>query len=243
LRFEIKRLGILVVTGLLLIGCQRQSEVELTLVAQNLALETQIVAVRETATVDAERLQITMEYMGTLVGRAEEQRALLQATLVARGTSPANLENVDPALVTPLATPDPGAANNALPLVTVAPEGTPTEIPDVPTLVDVVMAAGVGSNDCAVNPTNEFTTATAEIYIVATAVNIAPGTNIAARFSVAGQEIRHDFTPDFEIDGNCVWFFIDQTDATFTAGTWSVQLELDGTPVTSPIAFTITEAS
>jgi hypothetical protein len=106
-----------------------------------------------------------------------------------------------------------------------------------------MMAADVGNDDCALNPTNTFTTDTAEIYIVARGVNIPPGTNIAARFSISGQEIRHDFTPDFTIENNCVWFFIDQNDLPFTAGTWSVQLELNNSPVSAPIPFTINAMS
>ena len=219
-------------------ACQRQNEVELTLVAQKISLETQIAGVRETATIDAERLQITVEYMGTLAGRAEEQRLQLQATLNARDSAPAgNTGNTQP-LVTPLPAPD-GSTENAAPTPEAVP---PTEIPGLPALQNPVIAPGVGNDDCAINTTANFTTATTEIYVVATAVSLPAGTNIAARFSVAGQEIRHDFTPDFDIDGSCIWFFIDQTDLEFRAGTWSVQLELNGEPASQPIPFTISEA-
>jgi hypothetical protein len=223
---------ILIAFGLVLAGCQRQNEVELTLVAQNISLETQIAEVRQTATVDAERLQITLEYMGTLVGRAEGQQALIQATQVARVTQGS----------LPLATPF--MTVDAASLTTPQDQAliTPTPNSGQPGLTDVVMAPGVGSNDCALNPTSAFSTSTEEIYVVATGVNIPAGTNIAARFSIAGQEIRHEFTPDFAIDGNCLWFFIDQNDLIFTAGTWSVTLELNNVAVTSPIAFTIADS-
>ena len=193
---------------------------------------------RETATIDAERLQITVEYMATIVGRAEEQRLQLQATLVARDPSSAdNTDNIQQP-VTPLPAPD-GTIENVTPP---AETPLPTEIPGLASLQNPVLAPGVGSDDCAINTTSNFTTSTPEIYIVATGVNLPAGTNIAARFSVAGQEIRHDFTPDFEIDGSCIWFFIDQTDLEFRAGTWSVQLELNGEPASQPIPFTISEA-
>lgn len=230
--------GLMLLTLLLLAACQRQNEVELTLVAQKVSLETQIAAVRETATVDAERLQITVEYMGTLVGRAEEQRIQLQATLIARGTQPAIPNNGNAPLATPVTTLDNDAATPALAGVTAT-----SEAPGQPSLQNIVMAPGVGSDDCASNATNAFSLSTAEIYVVATGVNIAAGSNIAARFSVAGQEIRHDFTPDFDIDGSCIWFFIDQADLEFRSGNWSVQLELDGAPASPPVAFTITDNS
>ena len=215
--------------GLVLVGCQRQNQVELTLVAQNISLQTQIAAVQATATVDTERLQITVDYMNTLVGRAENQSSQLQATQSARTTQTDNQ-----AVATPYLTPNPGDL--------VTPQETPVADNGQSALVDITMAPGVGDNDCAVNPTSEFSTSSDSIYVVATALNIQAGTHIAARFSIAGQEISHDFTPDFDINGNCVWFYIDQTDLPFTAGTWSVTLELNGIAVSAPIPFSITES-
>lgn len=237
-----RRIALLILTLFLVSACQRQNEVELTLVAQKLSLETQIAEVRQTATVDSERLQITVEYMGTLVSRAEQQRFELQATQIERTPDPAGNPTGNQPLTTPFPTPGGTVVDNAA--LTPAPDAEVTatpEDPGVPELQNIVMSTGVGSDDCAAGITSTFTTSTVEIYVVATAVNITPGTNIAARFSVAGQEIRHDFTPDFEIDGNCVWFFIDQTDLEFRPGNWSVQLELNGAPASTPVAFTITE--
>lgn len=237
---------LIILIALVVTACQRQNEVELTLVAQNLSLETQIAAIRETATVDAERIQITVDYMGTLVGRVEEQRFQMEATLSARNIpADGNLNNADP-LTTPFPTPG-GPVENTVEgtPATPLPEQavTPTEVATEPMLQNIVMSSSVGSDDCANGVTSSFTTDTVEIYVVANAINIPAGTNIAARFSVAGQEIRHDFTPDFNIDNNCVWFFIDQTDLTFQAGNWSVQLELNGEPVGGVVPFTITEAT
>ena len=231
--------------SIVIVGCQRQNEVELTLVAQKISLETQIAAVRSTATVDAERLQITVEYMGTLVGRAEAQQSQLQATLVARGSDPSGIGADASQFNTPFPTPDNGAINNnpAATQVPLAATLEPTLIPDVPTLQDIVMSPGVGNDDCASNPTDTFTIGTPEIYVVATGINITAGTNVAARFAIAGQEIRHDFTPDFDINGNCIWFFIDENDLPFVAGAWSVQLELNGTSASGLIPFTITDNS
>ena len=35
------------------------------------------------------------------------------------------------------------------------------------------------------------------------------------------------------------WFFIDQTDTPFTVGSWSVEISVDGSPLSSPVAFQI----
>ena len=226
---------------ILISACQRQNEVELTLVAQKLSLETQIAEIRQTATVDSERLQITVEYMGTLVSRAEQQRFELQATQLARDPNAANDASANQQFTTPFPTPGETVINNDNFTPTPEQSETITEVPGVPALQNIVMAASVGNDDCAAQVTSTFTTSTPEIYVVATAMSITPGTNIAARFSIGGQEIRHDFTPDFEINGNCVWFFIDQNDLEFRPGNWSVQLELNGTPASTPVAFTITE--
>lgn len=232
---------VLLLATCLLAACQRQNEIQLTLIAQNATLQAEIGNVRETATVDAERLQITVDYVSTLAGRAQEDRVQLQATLVSRGTEPASIESAASQLNTPFPPPN---GDNPDGFVPTPPAADSTEAvaptPSQPALVDLMMAPGVGSDDCALSPTTSFTTDTAEIYVVATGVNISPGTNIAASFSVAGQEIRYDFTPDFAIDGACLWFFIDQTDLEFRPGTWSVQLELNGAPASPPIPFTIT---
>jgi hypothetical protein len=230
---------ILLLVLCILSACQRQNEIQLTLIAQNATLQSEIGAVRQTATVEAERLQITVDYMSTLVGRVNGDTIQMQATLVSRGTDPASISNIAPQFNTPF--PVPGTPGGNVPAVTPSPDQfLSTEEVTGPALVDYMMAPGVGSDDCALNPTSSFTTVTAEIYIVATGMNITTGTNIAARFSVGGQEIRHDFTPDFDINGACIWFFIDQNDLAFSPGTWSVVLELNGTAVTPPIPFTIT---
>ncbi|MBZ0288423.1 MAG: hypothetical protein K8I30_12470, partial [Anaerolineae bacterium] len=55
---------IVLLLSLLVVGCARQNEVELTLVAQNVALREQMTGVFGTATVAADRMQVTLEYMG-----------------------------------------------------------------------------------------------------------------------------------------------------------------------------------
>jgi hypothetical protein len=106
-------------------------------------------------------------------------------------------------------------------------------------LENIVMATGVGDDDCALGTVLQFTADVPAIYVVATAYNIAPGTQLASRWRIGASEKVFDFTPDFAIAGECIWFFVDQTDFTFVPGTWSVSLEIDGTPAAPAIQFTI----
>lgn len=215
--------------SLFLGACARQNQVELTLVATQVALNTQIAAIRSTATIQAERIQVTVEYMATQVRSAEVQNDQLRATLVSRGIDPQNLSNIDPLSITPVpgpanTIPQPEITVETLPVITPTPGGGAA-------LTNIVMSENVGSDDCAVGATSTFSTSAQQIYVVATALNIQPGTTIISRWRVGGQEIVHDFTPNFEINQNCIWFFIDQVDTTFTPGNWNVQLEINGAPV------------
>ena len=233
-------------------ACTPQNEIELTLVAQNVALNTQIAAVRQTATVDADRLQVTVEYMNTLVAQAQEQRSQLQATLIARGADPAAV-GVN---ITPLAlqtTPLPAAEAASAPGAVVVPPPAPGDVPvtpfsaenapvtsAAPTLANIVTATGVGQDDCAVGVTSVFSASSERIYVVATAYNIQPGTLILSRWFQEGRQVvTHDFTPNFQINDACIWFFIDQTDAPFTPGNWAVDLEINGAVVGPSTRFSV----
>ncbi|MBI5666712.1 MAG: hypothetical protein HZC41_01780 [Chloroflexi bacterium] len=218
------------------------SNTELTLVAQNVELATQIADVRSTATVEADRLRVTAAYVETAMAQSRLQNQRLSATIEALGGNPAL---VAPVASTPVA---PEAGNPSAPEVTlglVAPLSNETVMaatstPGQPALYNAVTARGVGANDCALAPVTSFTTADTNIYVVATASNITPGTMLASRWFLEGNEvIAHDFTPDFAIDQNCVWFYIDSTETTFTPGNWTVQLEINGQPTGEPVAFTI----
>lgn len=252
---------IFLLTFTLLIGaCARQNEVELSLVSTNVVLRTEIAQIQDTATVAADRLQITVEYAATLVAQAQSQNGELRATLVSRGSDPTELDAINEQPITPLPT-----VESSIPDIGVTPfapppgndsAGTDTNTnPDTgavtqevaigdtgtPALSNIVMARSVGSNDCAQEITSNFTISDDSIYVVATALNITPGTTISAQYNIGSEIIEHSFTPSFNIDENCIWFFTDQTDVAFTAGSWSVTLLINGTPVSQPIPFTITE--
>lgn len=238
---------------MLLSACARQNEVELSLVSTNVVLRTEIAQVRETATKQADDMQRTVEAVGTAIALADQQGGQLRATLVSRGTDPATLGEIDAAAVTalpPIETDITGMGNPGDNIMVTPPaaDGTAFETtgdmtsadPSAPALTNVVMSRSVGNNDCATGIISTFSVADEEIYVVATAMNITPGTTITARYRVGVQEIVHSFTPDFSINNNCIWFYMDKSDGEFLPGNWNVQLEINGQPATDLIPFSIT---
>lgn len=235
---------------LLLAACSNSSESELTLVAQNVAMSTSIADARITASVEADRMQITLEYAQTEVERAHDEGTALSSTLVARGTPAAAFSNL---------TPQPGALNAPSPAAAQAPSsdnplatpdtstGNTSEItatPDVPRLTNIVLSSGVGDNDCALDTQTQFSTSAEKIYVVATASNIPKTSTLTSHWLRGSDEVaKFDFQPKSDIGQACIWFYIDQTDVQFTAGEWSVSLDIAGTPVGSPVPFTIVEAA
>ncbi len=231
--------------GLLLVAvavsaCSGQSSGEQTLVAQRDRLVTQMAFVYQTATISSDRMAMTVEYIETVTNRVSVQGTRLAQTLVARGG------NISP--IQPATTPHPGSPATPLPPSSTAPENAtpapslpPTEAPQ-PALFNVVIAAGVGDNDCAIGQVTTFTPAAERIYVVATVTNVVPGTELGAHWFMEEQEVAyHTFVPDFPINQECIWFYIDQTDAPFTPGNWSVRLEINGAPADVPASFAISE--
>lgn len=250
--------GILVIAWVILVGmfasaCSAfgSSAVDQTLIAQSEAMETEIANVRATATVEADRVMITLEYAQTAVRAVEVQNDQLRATLVARNFDPNSLDQVVPqdSIGTPAAMSSsgipitPGSAASSGGDIPQSVPAASTAVPEtsLPNLSNIVTAEGVGSNDCALASISQFSTDTLEIYAVATASNVPTGTQIRSRWYLQGQEqVSYDWTPDFDIQEACIWFFIDQNDVTFTPGAWSVQFEINGSPVGTPAQFTIT---
>jgi hypothetical protein len=239
---------------LLLAACSGPSNVEQTLVAENQSLSTQIADIRATATVAADRLQITQEYVQTEVSHVDDQNLNLVATLIERGTPTEAIGGI-----TPFTAPNPlptQPADAVLPALTeeavtqnTNPQGTPeastpastATVAGPPRLSNIVTAEAVDANDCAVNPTSTFSTGTEQIYVVAVAAALQPGsTVVTSRWRQEGTEVvTFDFSPEF--GEGCLWFFIDQTDITFTPGNWSVELEINGGLVGAPLPFTIVD--
>ncbi|MEO0561971.1 MAG: hypothetical protein AAF125_07655 [Chloroflexota bacterium] len=238
---------------------------EMTLQARNGELSSQLDALRQTATVEMDRMMVTVEYSSTEVRAVAFQRDALRATLVARGTDPGFIDVTSPQsgnglppgidTTSLLPTPAPGIA--AAPAVTppgavaanpaLSPDQlaavTPTPVLDTnaPRLIDPVLATGVTNNDCAANNATTFPSTASEIYAVATAQNFPAGTTVSAIWAFEGiEQGRYDIPFDFAIQDACIWAFIDQSDFPFTPGNWTVQMLINGNPAVGPLSFTIT---
>lgn len=233
-----------------LAACGGVTPQQQTLQAQNDTLLTQIADLETTVTVNADRLQITIEYVNTDIARVGTQQSRLIATLQERGF---DLEEMSGVIAAIQATGVPAVATSVNPTsVPITPQGAvpaspappPEETPNAPgqpqpTLSQIVMAQGVDSNDCATNVTNQFSPTAERIYVVARATNVQPGTLIRSRWVFNDNQLAaFDFTPDFTIQNACIWFFADQTDFPFTPGTYIVFLELGGQP-SGEISYTI----
>ncbi|MCY4063329.1 MAG: hypothetical protein OXG53_13245 [Chloroflexi bacterium] len=216
-----------------------------------------IQALRATATVARARVQTTLDYAGTRVGQAESARAFLVSNLISLGTEAAHIEENLAQLeqiatpvsfntpaeqasgattaVAPPSKPRPGAIVTP-PVVTPAPTATESG----PRLENITMASGVNEFECARDVNPRFTPASAAIYVVGRAYRIPAGATISSAWRRAGEDVvSFSFHREHEINDNCIWFYIDQTDTPFTVGSWSVEISVDGVPLSSPVAFQI----
>lgn len=240
--------------GIAISACTGQNEVELTLIAENMMLSTEVAGMQATATWAADRLDATAVAMQTDTFRAQQQQSGMQSTLVARGT-PVEFVSANlpvPQTQFPTRTPLPNNSGVTQPLTSpdavqppvvsaqVTP-GAPTQAVVNSPLSNVVMSTSVDENGCAAAPTVQFSPQTSEIYVVATAAGITAGQEFVSRWSYSGQEvITHTWTPDYSTSSaECIWFFIDQTEVTFGTGSWTVVLEIDGQLAAGPIPFAI----
>ena len=247
----------------LLISACSGNEAQQTLVAENATLSTQIVELRTTATFQADQLKQTQEYIETIVPKANRLRDELASTLQAAGidvtaapvqanpsfslatapaTSSANFNVQPPSIIVQGTSVDLSAQFNGTP-----DPGSPLVTPTIgqPMLFNLVTAAGVGSNDCALASVTDFPSDTKQIYVVATAANITAGTTLGAQWYLGDTLVtKQEFAPKDDINNNCIWFYAEPVDFPFAAGNYRVDLLINGAPVTGAQAsFTIQAAS
>ena len=218
---------------------------------------TGIERLRATATVVRARIQTTLDHAGTRVGQAQAAGTFLASNLIGLGTEAAFIEEsleqlnqlVAPDAQSPAAhpaarsvtaeAPKPTQASRTIvtpPAVTPAPASAQSG----PRLENITMASGVNQFDCAIDVNPRFTPASTEIYVVGRAYSIPAGAAISSSWRRAGTEVvSFSFHKEHEINDNCIWFFIDQTDTPFTLGSWSVEISVDGVPLAPPVAFQI----
>lgn len=234
---------------------------EQTLSADHAATAAQMQGLRQTATAQADRLAITLEYAQTAIGAANAQSTRIAATLIATGML-IDLRNVTPLFATPAPadvrsenssapppvfaiTPimsDSGAQGNSELLVapTPAPFAEQTIDPDAPHLSDIVVAQTVGSDDCPINPTTVIPTTAGGVYVSAVARNLTPTNVVVSHWLREGVEmVFYTWSPGFDIAEGCIWFYMPAADVDFSPGNWSVQLDLDSVPAGQAAAFTV----
>jgi hypothetical protein len=244
---------------MLLSACTSQG-MSLTLAADHHIQGTEFYNVQMTASVQAGRLQITQDYYTTQVAIAATQNQDLKATLQARGTPREVIDAYQQQIEsgsqflptrTPIATPtfaplipptplsgppssDTGAVSakgGVVPNLDAALTAAPPT--SGPRLTNLMAAPGVGDDDCAQNATNTFATSTPEIYVVATAYEITSGMTLASQWDISGQQRTYEFVPDFDIDGACIWFYMDQSEFAFQPGSATITLSVNGTSMGS----------
>ena len=241
----------------------------LTLEANYQLAGTQIADLRITATVQAARAETTLDFMGTRAAIAGTRSSFLVETLVATGYSPDILATQREAITgstptpVPTATLAPGVTQDvnpnqasvaetltpSPPAVTInAPNPTSTPViqptPDFGGLTtgSLITATGAGNDGCGAGVTSVFGMGVSEIYAILPAFNItANDYTFAARWQKDGQPIGpvYDFTPDFDSDSLCIWFFVDNTDFPLEPGTYSVSIDINGQPAAGPVPFVI----
>lgn len=245
----------MVIFALMILSACSSGAPDPTLVAENAALSTQIVDFRTTATYAADRLERTAEYVNTALADVERRYDELAATLQEAGIDPTLIAQVSPnpafeRVVSPtppvaqaLQTPQPAASVLTTPETSPGETATPLLTPTFgqAALYNVVTALEVGDDDCALQPEGNFRSSAEKIYVVATAAGITAGTTLGSLWYQGETQVTaHDFTPDFDINSACIWFFVDQTDFVFAPGNYSVQLTINGTPTGPRLQFVVT---
>ncbi len=128
-----------------------------------------------------------------------------------------------PVQITPFST----ATNTPRPTPQITIESTETNA----TLREIAFASGVDAEDCATNPTTQFSPQTTEIYIVARAVDMPADTTVTTTWFRENQPLETSFEVTYGyIEDACIWFFADQTNFDFTPGTYQVAVDYNGEP-------------
>lgn len=160
---------------------------------------------------------------------------------------PESTENINPVSSTLALSPTPGA-----PPVTInaprSPVPTATSLieptPDFGGLLrgNLLTATGAGDNGCGTGVTSIFGMDVSEIYVILPVFNITANSyTFAARWQRDGQPVGpvYDFTPDFDADELCIWFFVDESDFEFLPGNYTVTIDINGQIGAGPIPFII----
>ena len=240
-------LGIWLLLMLLLTSCTA-SPSEQTATADQSIAETALAQLRATSTVVRARMQTTLDYASSRGTEAAEAQDFLRYNLISLGTESAwlatEIGRLSEVGEQATATAQPAAIGvdrdpAATPPLTIVVTPPTAQKPGA-RLDNVLMASGVDSRDCAIDNNPRFTPASSQIYVVAEAYNVSAGATISSVWRRQGSEVANfSFQPRNNLNGNCIWFFIDQSDAEFTVGVWSVEIAVDGIRAAPLLAFQI----
>lgn len=263
-----KSLLLLFILILILSACAT-TESSLTLEANHALAGTQVADLRITASVQSARAETTLDFMGTRASLGATQSSHLEATLIASGFSANGMATQRQNILGNTATPRPTftpasetdnqAAATALPIfetftptvpgVTLnAPQPTATIAiqatldPNGLRFGSLVTATGAGDDGCGSGVTSTFTMGVSEIYVILPVFNItANQSTFSARWQRDGEPVGpvYDFSPDFDADELCIWFFVDETDFEFLPAQYTVTIDVNGQPATNPVPFII----
>jgi len=128
-----------------------------------------------------------------------------------------------------------------------APLGAPTPAPSEgqTRFTNTVVATGRDKNDCAVGANTTFDPTANELLVVTRIDYLPAGSQISARWSVNGSLYFDDvqcWAPDQPYTDICAYCVVTHEGAAFQAGSWSVEMLLDG-QVMSQAQFQIVDAA
>lgn len=237
-----------------------------TLEVNHAAAGTQVADLRFTATVQAARALTTVDFVETRAALVATQSDFLESTIEATGISPAIVGTQRFIILgsspTPLPSPslapeaseEGGNVPQASPISaeinvnfvtpTTLPSPTPSPDPNAFRIETPYTATGAGNDGCGAGLTSSFTTTSPEIYVIARAYNIEANTvSFEARWTRDGNPVGpvYDFTPDYDADELCIWFFVDPSDFEFTAGFYTVSIDVNGVASSNAVPFSIIE--
>ena len=204
------------------------SSVKATRQAQDILYQQTLIFV-ETHAATLVALQATADgasRMGTQVVQLGAQNRSLQGTIDAAfaGVSPQQTLIPQPAAPQPGETLQPGVGSTPL----FPANNPPTATPNISATFVQATTATTVSNDtgCAQDSVTNFETTEDQIFMVTVARNVEPGTTFYTRWLRQGGTSFEtvSWTPEEFFEEVCIWFYIEPSDLTFQAGSWSVEL-------------------
>jgi hypothetical protein len=228
----------------LLAGCASFAapDAPATLRAQNDALLQEATAIYQTAQARQGMVVATAFAAETMVVQRNNVNQQLLGTVIAAIPPTQQVVSIDPVGTYYHPIPE-DLGDIQIAAATAPPDGVATPAaPDEASaggdsFADTVTARAIRSSDgCAESSASAFTTDDDRVYVVTRAVAVSAGTRIDVEWQLDGQVASSgSWTVPQDESNFCIWFYLDS----FSAGSWSVQLTANGTPITPAPTFTV----